>query len=62
MNFGTKIQIRWFEIFGQNSIFGQKYDYWHSVYYTIVEISKECGKPSRRLELFLWVCYNAHML
>ena len=31
MNFGAKIQIRWFARFCQNSIFEQKYDFWHSV-------------------------------
>ena len=32
MNFGAKIQLTWFARFRQSSIFGQKYDFWHSVY------------------------------
>ena len=31
LNFDAKIQIRWFARFCQDPIFGQKYDFWHSV-------------------------------
>ena len=47
MNFGAKIQIRRFARFRQNSIYGQKLDFWHSV-----SRNKLVDKSAKKVSIF----------